>query len=240
MSDDINIKKLEFFKEEYKNCFFITSIKYVWKFILDNKQHIVILLYTNLLGKRKIYLDKKEIYNSSKFIYDFNLSFPIEYYNITISQKDYFYTLKINNISFHNILNNLKLQKFNILEDDYKEKQRQKLLKRLNKRKNKLLLKALKDLNKKENKKEINLNKIEKLKNGLETIDEEIINTSNKLQDDSNNEDDSKTIHQSFEMNENTLAMLDNIKNINNISNINNKNNIDNLNKINNINNINN
>ena len=231
MSNDINIRKLEFYKQEYKSCFFVSSIKYIWKFILDNKNHIIILLFTKLFGKRKIYLDKKIIYNSNKFTNDFNISFPIEFYNITITQRDYFYTLKINNISYNNILNNLKLQKFNILEVDYKEKQRQKRLKQLNKRKNKILQNALKNFNKKENKIQQNLNKIEKLKNGLGTINEDIINTANKLQDESNNEDDSKTIHESFEIHQNAFSMFENIKNINTINNTENINNINNIEK---------
>ena len=234
MSNDINIRKLEFYKQEYKSCFFVSNIKYVWKFILDNKQHIIILFFTKLFGKRKIYLDKKMIYNSNKCTNDFNISFPLEFYNITITQRDYFYTLKINNISYHNILNNLKLQKFNILEDDYKEKQRQKRLKQLNRRKNKILQNALNNFNKNENKIQKNLNKIEKLKNGLGTINEDIINTANKLQDESNNEDDSKTIHESFEIHENAFSMFDNIKKINTIKTINTTNNTDNINNINN------
>ena len=135
MSYNLNIRKLEFFKDEYKNCIFISNIKYTWQFILDNKPRTVILIYTKFFGKRVIYLDNKQIYNSSKYTYNFNFSFPIEFHNITITQKDYFYTLKINNISFSNILNDLKLKKFNILEDTYKEKQKEKKIKKIEKKK---------------------------------------------------------------------------------------------------------
>ena len=230
MSYNINIKKLEFFKDEYTNCFFVSNIKYTWKFILDNKQRTVILLYTKLFGKRIIYLDNKEIYNSSKYTYNFNISFPIEFYNITITQKDYFYTLKINNISFNNIMNDLKLKKFNILEDTYKEKQKQKKLKRLKKRKNRILLNAINNFNKKDITHTINLGGDENSKNKINRTNTEIVNSLNKLDAESNNDedDDSRTIHQSFEINDKTLAMINNISNSNN--NINNINNISNIN----------
>ena len=221
MSYSLNIKKLEFFRDEFKDCFFITNIKYNWKFILDNKPHSITLLYKKIFGKRIIYLDNKEIYNSRKYTYNFNLSFPIEFYNITIAQKNNFYTLRINNISFNNILNDLKLQKFNILEDTYKENQRQKKIRKLNKRKNKILEETINNLNKNEKIRKI----MEKrMKNGLETIKEEVINTSNKLKDESYNEDNSKTIRESFEMHDKAFAILDDIHNINNINNDNDKN----------------
>lgn len=228
MLNGLNIKKLEFFKDVYTDCLFITSIKYSWQFMLNNKHHIINLLYTKLFGKRIIYLDNKEIYYSRKYTYNFNISFPLDYHNITIIQKDYFYTLKIDNIPFNNILNDLKLQKFNILEDTYKEKQRQKKLRKLNKKKNRILQQTINNFNKNENKNmhQINLNKEEQKTNGLNTINEEIINTSNKLQDES---EDSKTIHDSFEMHEKAFSMLDkglhNINNSNNLnSNLNNSN----------------
>ena len=208
MSYDINIKKLEFLREEYTNCFFISSKKYTWKFILDNKPHKVVLLYTKLLGKRIIYLDDKEIYNSRKYTYTFNLSFPIEFYNITIGQKNYFYTLKINNISFNNLLNDIKLQKFNNIENAYKEKQKEKKLRQLERRKNKILEKTINELYKKEKLEKYYLDKYTK-ENGLEIINEEIINTSNKFKKE-NNEDDSITIHDSFEIHEKAFSALDN------------------------------
>ena len=212
MSYDINIKKLEYFRDEFSNCFFITNIKYTWKFILDNKPHIVILLNTKLLGKRKVYLDNKEIYNSRKYSNNFNFSFPLEFYNITIAQKDYYYILKINNISFSNILNDLKLKKFNILEDIYKERRKREKLKK-KRLKNIILRKSWSNSSKNENILE-NQNKKD---NGSESINEENINTSNKFKEDSINEDDSKTIHESFEMHRKAFDMLD--KNLNNINN---------------------
>ena len=227
MSYGINIKKLEFFREEYTNCFFISTTKYTWKFILDNNPHLVILLYTKFFGKRILYLDNKEISNSKKYTYNFNISFPIDFYNITIIQKNYFYTLKINNISFNNIINDLKLKKFNILEDSYKEKQKQKKLRQLKKRKNRILEKTINNFYKNEKIEKNNLNKANKILNGLETIHEENINTENNFKEESNNEDDSRTIHESFEMHDKIFSILDNkpndLNDINNINNVNNK-----------------
>ena len=210
MSYNLNIRKLEFFKDEYKNCIFISNIKYTWQFILDNKPRTVILIYTKFFGKRVIYLDNKQIYNSSKYTYNFNVSFPIEFHNITITQKDYFYTLKINNISFSNILNDLKLKKFNILEDTYKEKQKEKKLKKLKKRKNRLLLEAINNFNKKDKIHEINLSQDERKKNKEEKEKEE----------ESNEDEDSNTIHQSFEIHNKISSMINNgLYNIDNINN---------------------
>ena len=232
MSYNINIKNLEYLREEFTNCIFISCKKYAWQFILDNKPHKVVLLYTKLFGKRIIYLDDKEIYNSNKYTSKFHLSFPIEFYNITIIQKNYFYSLKINNISFNNLLNDLKLKQFNILEDMYKEKQKEKKLRQLQKRKNKILQKTIDNLYKKEKLEKYYLEKYKK-ENGLEIINEEIINTSNKFKEESINEDDSKTIHDSFEMHEKAFSELDN--KLNNIYKNNlNKNNKDNGNDNNN------
>jgi hypothetical protein len=228
MSNGINIQKLEFYKDIYTNCLFISNVKYSWHFILNDKQHVIILLYTKLLGKRIIYLDEKQIHNSKKYTYNFAFSFPLEFYNITIMQRDYFYTLKINNVSFYTLLNDLKLQQFNILKDMCKEKKRQKKLEKLQKRKNRLLQEAVKNCYKKDDKTyQINLNDEEK-KSRLNTINEEIINTSNKLENDS---DDSKTIHDSEIHNK---AFLNFDKSFNNLNNINNDNilkNKDNKNK---------
>ena len=191
MSYNLNIRKLEFFKDEYKNCIFISNIKYTWQFILDNKPRTVILIYTKFFGKRVIYLDNKQIFNSSKYTYNFNFSFPIEFYNITITQKDYFYTLKINNISFSNILNDLKLKK-------------------LKKRKNRLLLEAINNFNKKDKIHEINLSQDERKKNKEEKEKEE----------ESNEDEDSNTIHQSFEIHNKISSMINNgLYNIDNINN---------------------
>jgi hypothetical protein len=198
MIDGINIKKLEFYQKEISHCFFITSIKYTWKFILDNKQRLITLLYTKILGKRIIYLDDKKILDERKYIKDFIISFPIEYYNITILQREKGYVLKINNISFNHILDKLKLQKFNILEKKYKQKQYEIRIKQLQKRKNKILLKTIKDFNSnKDNMYIINLND-----------DENGMTNENTKEDIDNHLDDSKTLQQSFELSEKTLNIL--------------------------------
>ena len=108
--------------------------------------------------------------------------------------------MKINDISFNKILNDLKIKKFNILEDNYKIKQEEKKKKRLQKLKNKILLETVKNFGKKQKDVvEINLN------------------------NEKNEEDDSKTVHQSFEINVKDLDTLNKLNNFNN--NINKKNN---------------
>ena len=190
MSDEIDIRNLIFHKNEYKNCFLISCVKYTWKFILNNNSHIIYLFYIKLFGKRQIFIDNKKIYDKRKFTFNFQISFPVEFYNITICQKENCYILKINDISFNKILNDLKLKKFNILEDNYKIKQEEKKKKRLQKRKNKILLNTIKNFGKKKDAYEINLNKENK------------------------EEDDSQTVYQSFEINEKDLDTINKFKNV--------------------------
>ena len=203
MSNELDIRNLVFHKNEFTNCFLISCVKYTWKFNLNNKTHIIFLFYIKLFGKRQIFLDNKKIYDKSKFTYNFIFSFPVEYCNIiTICQKENCYILKINDISFNKILNDLKIKKFNILEDNYKIKQEEKKKKRLQKLKNKILLETVKNFGKKQKDVvEINLN------------------------NEKNDEDDSKTIHQSFEINEKDLDTLNKLNNFNNNKNTKNNNN---------------
>ena len=190
MSDEIDIRNLIFHKIEYTNCFLISCIKYTWKFILNNNSNIIYLFYIKLFGKRQIFIDNKKIYNKRKFTFNFQISFPVEFYNITICQKENCYILKINDISFNKIFNDLKLKKFNILEDNYKIKKEEKKKKRLQKRKNKILLNTIKNFGKKKDAYEINLNKENK------------------------EEDDSQTVYQSFEINEKDLDTINKFKNV--------------------------
>ena len=104
------------------------------------------------------------------------------------------------------------MKKFNILEDIYKERRKREKLKK-KRLKNRILRKSWSNSSKNENILE-NQNKKD---NGSESINEENINTSNKFKEDSINEDDSKTIHESFEMHRKAFDMLD--KNLNNINN---------------------
>jgi len=121
MSYGLNIHNLEFSKNEYTNCLLISSVEYTWKFVLNNNLHIINLFYKKLFGKRQVFLDNKNIFSKNSFINDFRISFPIDFINITIVQKENYYVLKINDISFNKILNDLKIKKFNILENDYKK-----------------------------------------------------------------------------------------------------------------------
>ena len=189
MSNELNIRNLSFLKNEYTDCCFLFScIKYTWKFVVNNNSHTIFLFYKKFLGKRQIFLDNKKIYSKNIFTNDFCLSFPVEYINITILQKENYFIMKINDISFNKILNDIKLKKFSILENDYKIKQEKKKQKILQKRKNKILLKTIK-----------NIDKI-KINCDINNFDK---NNNNNIKDD-----DSKTIHQSFEINQNDLELI--------------------------------
>ena len=189
MSNEIDIRNLIFHKNEYKNCFLISCIKYTWKFILNNNSHTIYLFYIKLFGKRQIFIDNKKIFDKRKFTCNFQISFPVEFYNITICQKENCFILKINDISFNKLLNDLKLKKFNILEDNYKMKQEEEKKRRLQKRKHKILLNTIKNFGKKKDSYEINLN------------------------NENKEEDNSQTIYQSFEINEKDLDTLNKFNN---------------------------
>ena len=179
MSSNINIKNLQFSKEKFDNCFFFSTVKYIWKFTLDETSHNVTLIYCSMLGKRQIILDTKEIFKSRKYTHNFEMNFPIETHNITVAQKEDYYILKIDNISFNNLANEKKLQKFNIIEKNYNEIKKEKQLRR---KKKKILKNIEKSFNKQlEKMHEVSLNDDE------DEEDEKTIKESLRIPDGMNN-----------------------------------------------------
>ena len=181
MSYNIDIKNLQFSKEKFETCFFFTTVKYIWKFTLDNSSHNVTLFYCSMLGKRQIFLNNKEIFKSFKYTHNFEINFPIEVHNMTLIQKNDYYILKIDNISFNTLSNEKKLQKFNIIEQNYNEIKKEKQLRR---RKNKILKNMANSFNKQ-----------------LEKMHEVSLN---------DDEEDEKTIKQSLRLPDETLDLSEN------------------------------
>ena len=118
-SRDINIKNLNFNKEE-KGFFFSKSyLIYTWKFKLDNVNRIISLAHSKIKGKRVITLDNKQICLFRKYTYNFSYEFTIDTNKISIKQINEGYVLKIDGMNFQKLVNQEKLQKFSILRNEY-------------------------------------------------------------------------------------------------------------------------
>ena len=130
MDQDIDIKNLQFTSEDTGSFFSKTYTEYNWKFTLDGIQRSIKLNHSKILGRRTIYLGNQEICRYQKYTYNFQYSFPIEVHNISIAQNGETYTLKIDNIPFNRLLNEQKLQRFNIIKETFLEKEKSKKDKR--------------------------------------------------------------------------------------------------------------
>ena len=116
---DLNIRNLSFNSEELGTFFSKSYIIYTWKFNLDGVQRIITLAHSRIKGKRVITLDKKEICNFMKYTYRFSYEFSIDSHTITINQNDEGYILKIDGINFQKLINQQKLERYNIIREEY-------------------------------------------------------------------------------------------------------------------------
>jgi hypothetical protein len=116
---ELNIRNLSFNSEELGTFFSKSYIIYTWKFNLDGVQRIITLAHSRIKGKRVITLDKKEICNFMKYTYRFSYEFSIDSHTITINQNDEGYILKIDGINFQKLINQQKLERYNIIREEY-------------------------------------------------------------------------------------------------------------------------
>ena len=116
---DLNIRNLSFNSEELGTFFSKSYIIYTWKFNLDGVQRVITLAHSRIKGKRVITLDKKEICNFMKYTYRFSYEFSIDSHTITINQNDEGYILKIDGINFQKLINQQKLERYNIIREEY-------------------------------------------------------------------------------------------------------------------------
>ena len=127
---DLDIKNLQFTSEDTGSFFSKTYTEYNWKFTLDGVQRSITLNHSKIFGKRTIFLGNQEICRYQKYTYNFHYSFPIEVHNISITQSEDSYILKIDDISFNRLLNEQKLRRFNIIKETFLEKEKSKKEKR--------------------------------------------------------------------------------------------------------------
>ena len=116
---DLNVRNLTYTEEDSGIFFASTKKIFTWKFILDGISRTIILEHSRLTGKRKVFLDKKELVHFMKYTYSFSYSFSIDKHNISIQQIGYSYELRIENIPFRNLINKQKLARYNVIREEY-------------------------------------------------------------------------------------------------------------------------
>ncbi|MCQ2819165.1 MAG: hypothetical protein MJ252_18025 [archaeon] len=120
--DDLNIRNLDYNEEETGLFFSGTEKVYKWEFVLDRKKRQICLTHSKITGKRLITLDQKVIINSRQYTYNFYHKFNVDQHNISIIQKDSSYELRIDNNKFQNLLKKQKLERYNIIREEYLKK----------------------------------------------------------------------------------------------------------------------
>ena len=119
---DLDIKNLEFTSEDTGYIYTKTYSEYKWKFTLDGIIRNISLYHSKILGRRTIYLGNREICRYQRYTYNFHYSFPIDTHTISITQSEDSYILKIDGIPFNKLLNEQKLNRFNIIRDIFSDK----------------------------------------------------------------------------------------------------------------------
>ena len=114
---DLDIKNLDYTSEDTGYFYSKTYTEYNWKFNLDGINRSISLYHSKILGRRTIYLGNREICRYQRYTYNFHYSFPIDVHTISITQSDDTYILKIDGIPFNKLLNEQKLNRFNIIRE---------------------------------------------------------------------------------------------------------------------------
>jgi hypothetical protein len=111
---NLNISNLKYNYDEIGDFFKASKALFSWEFYLDSNHHKIELQHSRVKGKRVIYVDGKEISNSSKYTYSFNFTFPLEKHFLSIIQiSPDQYDLRIDNISFMSLSNKEKISGYN-------------------------------------------------------------------------------------------------------------------------------
>ena len=130
-NNDLNIKNLQFTTNDSGYFFSKSFTEYNWKFTLDDTSRSITLKHSKILGKRTIFLGRQEICKYQKYTYAFKYSFPIDNHTITIMQNGDTYSMKIDDIPFMKLLNQQKLERFNIIKQSFLEERKLRKLQKL-------------------------------------------------------------------------------------------------------------
>lgn len=120
---NINIKNLKY--ESIEVGRFIKSSKciYTWEFVLEDVKRKIELIHSRITGKRKIFLDGKNILDAQKYTYEFTHTFRIgnHYLNLLQTAPD-IYEIKIDNITFTNLMNRENREKIKKMKNEQTKK----------------------------------------------------------------------------------------------------------------------
>lgn len=107
---DLNIKDLRFETHEIGQYIKSTKAIFIWEFILDDKRNKIELQHSRVKGKRTIILNGSELTSGWQYTYSYSHSFPMDKHYMTIIQMTpELYDLRIDNMSFHTLLNRQKM-----------------------------------------------------------------------------------------------------------------------------------
>ena len=120
MSELLEINHLSFTIDETGKLIPSSQITYTWKFYLDQQYRIIKLIHSKIKGKRKVFFNNLLLCIYRKYTFNFKYEFLCDKHLININQigRNY-YNLTIDGISFKKLENIQKLNRYNIIRDEY-------------------------------------------------------------------------------------------------------------------------
>ena len=120
MSELLEINHLSFSINETGKLIPSSQITYTWKFYLDQQYRIIKLIHSKIKGKRKVFFNDLLLCIYRKYTFNFKYEFLCDKHLININQigRNY-YNLTIDGISFKKLENIQKLNRYNIIRDEY-------------------------------------------------------------------------------------------------------------------------
>ena len=120
MSELLEINHLSFTIDETGKLIPSSQITYTWKFYLDQQYRIIKLIHSKIKGKRKVFFNDLLLCIYRKYTFNFKYEFLCDKHLININQigRNY-YNLTIDGISFKKLENIQKLNRYNIIRDEY-------------------------------------------------------------------------------------------------------------------------
>ena len=120
MSELLEINHLSFTIDETGKLIPSSQITYTWKFYLYQQYRIIKLIHSKIKGKRKVFFNNLLLCIYRKYTFNFKYEFLCDKHLININQigRNY-YNLTIDGISFKKLENIQKLNRYNIIRDEY-------------------------------------------------------------------------------------------------------------------------
>ena len=120
MSELLEINHLSFTIAQTRKFIPSSQITYTWKFYLDQQFRTIQLIHSKIKGKRKVFFNNLLLCVYKKYTFNFQYEFLCDKHLININQigRNY-YNLSIDGISFKKLENMQKLNRYNIIRDQY-------------------------------------------------------------------------------------------------------------------------